>query len=152
MKKKEWINSNHMKFDSPLKIFNRQIGGITTGNVVDNVEYGLYIRSWWELECNGFVNEPGHLFRFDIEGLAKWQMPYYIRDFMEKLMKERKQSVILYNFHHWTPSPKHYNARRIDDGWVATDPYHNHKEIKRWHIGNWKQQAVLEEAIKYVTN
>jgi hypothetical protein len=65
VKQKEWINGNHMKFESLHKTFNLQVDCISTGNVIGDVQYSSFVRPRDELECNGFVNEPGHLQEYD---------------------------------------------------------------------------------------
>lgn len=48
-------DGNHMVFDSPHKGFNKQVDGISTGNVMGDVQLSGFVRPYNETECNGFT-------------------------------------------------------------------------------------------------
>ena len=146
MKKCTWDNGNKMHFESPHKTFNRQTNCICTGNVVADTQYSNYIRPFTELECNGRVNEPGHLQNWDLtQHFTSSILPGHIRQEVRELTRDQK--AILYNFHHWN------GRRRIDDGWVLTSDSQEYKLIRVWYINpDWRAVEAVNEAIKYITN
>ncbi len=142
MKEKVWDNLNKMHFDSPHKTFNKQCSLITAGNQVGNVVYSNYVRPFSEVECNGFINEPGHLQNYDLTKSIV-RLPSNIKEEVRKLTHDN--GGIIYNFHHWN------GDKRIDDGFVLTTKDYN--LIKVWYINqNWKAKAAVDEAVKYITN
>lgn len=144
MKEKVWDNPNKMHFDSPLKTFNKQCTLITTGNQLGNVVYSNYVRPFSKVECNGFINEPGHLQNYDItENIIGNTLSHNIREVIRGLTYT--DGGIVYNFHHFNGS------KRIDDGIVLTTK--DYKLIQVWYINrNWKARAAVDEAVKYITN
>ncbi len=142
MKQIEWVNGNHMRFESEHKTFNRQVGAISTGNVVGSVQYSNFIRGYNETECNGFTNPPGHLQNYDLTKNIV-SLPSSIREAVRKLTHDR--GGIIYNFHH------RIGYRPIDDGFVLTTK--DCTLIKVWYVNNSrKSKSAVNEAIKYITN
>jgi hypothetical protein len=139
-KKAIFATPNRMQFDSLHKTFNKQIDSISTGNVWGDAQFSSYIRSFDTFECNGFNFEAGHLQEFDLKPFRSL-IPYWIVDEIKRLTMV--EGGILYVFKHFN------NGERVIDGVVFTTT--DYKEIKRWYFGNYKQQSVLEEAIKYIT-
>src|SRR3990167_2144756 len=126
MKKVQWINGNHMKFDSLHKTFNRKIQAISTGNVIDDGFYSSFIRAFNETECNGFTNKKGHLQDFDLKSFRGY-LPYYVIDQVKELTKDK--SNILYVFRHWN------GERKIVHGTVlTTGDYKKYKLIRAWYL------------------
>ena len=144
MKKRQWVNGNHMLFESLHKTFNKQIDCISHGNVWGDVQYSNYIRAYTETECNGFTSPEGHLQKFDLESFYNLRVPSYILDQVKELTHNQKG--ILYLF-------KHFNkGERVLDGLVLTNAnYDNPKVIQVWYLGrNYKQISIVDEAIKYI--
>jgi len=151
MKKAEWINGNHQKLNTGLKAFDQQVGGLGIGNIIDNVQSSSFVRSWWDKGrdlCDNSGNlwgqndrAPGVLFEFDMKFF--YHIPEFVYDYMEELCKKKRESVILYDFHH-------YNGdRRICDGYVITDQ--NHHLIKQFFTGpTSKSYGVILECSRYI--
>jgi hypothetical protein len=143
VKQKEWINGNHMKFESLHKTFNLQVDCISTGNVIGDVQYSSFVRPRDELECNGFVNEPGHLQEYDLKPFREiLHSPGYILD----AVRQETRSVILYAIFHYS-----YNkGERIIHGVILTTG--DHKLLHKWYLlDNEKSRSVIDEATKYIT-
>ena len=58
-------NGNKMIINSKFKEFNKQTNLITSGNVIANTMWGLYIRPWSETESNGLTFKEGEIFEQD---------------------------------------------------------------------------------------
>jgi len=140
MKKIKWLNPNKMKFESKHKTFNKQCTCISTGNQIGDVVLSSYVRPFNETECNGRINEKGHLQNYDLNWILK-DFAYYVKDWIRKNVI--KESIIAYEFHHYD------NHRKIVDGYVITD--NKHKLLEVWYEGNYKNQSAVDEAIKYIT-
>lgn len=142
MKEKIWDNPNKMHFESPLRTFNRQCTLISTGNQIGNVVYSNYIRPYSEVECNGFVNPPGHLQEWDLtKNIVK--LPLLIKEEVRQLTHDK--GGIIYHFHHWN------GDKRIDDGFVLTSE--GNDLVKVWYVNNdWRAMEAVNETVKYITN
>lgn len=141
MKKIKWLNPNKMKFDSLHKTFNNQCTCISTGNQIGDVVISSYVRAFNETECNGRINEKGHLQNFDLNEGMLANFAHYVKDWIRKYVIN--ESVIAYEFHHYNRNNK------IIDGYVITDT--KHKLLKVWYEGTYKNQDAVDEAIKYIT-
>lgn len=146
MKEKVWGNPNKMHFDSPHKTFNKQCALISTGNQIGNVVYSNYVRPYGEVECNGFISEPGHLQDYDLtDNIVGHTLSQNIREEVRKLTHDN--GGILYNFHHWNGN------KRIDDGFVLTTK--DYELVKVWYVNKewyWRSRWAVDEAVKYITN
>jgi len=142
MKKRQWLNGNHMLFESDCKMFNKQCDLITTGNVWGIVQFSQYIRPTNEVECNGHIFKPGELRDYDLRPFALHQFPAVRKAVME--YADAGQKIILYKF-------RHFNGQRETvHGFVITDP--NYRLLKKFVTGpTYKSWSVIEEAIKYIT-
>lgn len=146
MKKCEWVTPNRMKFESLHKTFNRQINMITTGNHMGNTVRSFFIRPFNRLECNGRVNEPGHLQEYDLNNFQDRYYPSELRGVKEFIRREGKtKTFILYVFFHYN------GEKKITHGAVVTDGEHNHVQDFIFRI-SVKSMSIIEEARKYVTN
>lgn len=141
MKEIEWVNPNHMKFDSLHKTFNRQVDIISAGNVIGAVQYSSYIRPY-TLTLNPVGEEKplGYLQEWDL----KWfrdLLPQEVLDTVHELTKERYG--ILYIFKHYS------NGRRILHGAVLTD--YDHRLLRKFYL-RWTEKSisVIDEATKYI--
>jgi hypothetical protein len=142
MKTIEWLNRNRIKFESGYKIFDRQTNIISTGNISANTEYGSFVRSYEETECNGFENPKGHLQNFDLDIFQKIGVSNDILYQVRKILKTK--GGILYVFKHLK------NEKRIIDGVVLTTK--DNKLIQKWYCRNTlKSMDAVDEAIKYIT-
>ena len=148
IKKAEWINGNHMKIDTPIKTFNDQVGGISTGNIIDSVEYGSYIRCWNDKGRDLIDNQdgkkdrvPSELTKFDLQGFDP--LPNSVWHWVIQYAKETDKSFILYQFHHWTGKGK------IVHGYVVTTRDHIH--VKTFITGpTYKSAGVIDECRRYI--
>jgi len=144
MKKHTWDNPNKMHFESLHKTFNKQTQCLSTGNVWSNTQWSNYIRPSYELECNGFTNEKGHLQNFDLESFSKMGVNSYILNRIKELVDENKGGI-LYLFKHYN------NNQRILDGLVLTDRQYNH--IHTWELNqDYRAVDAVYKAREYVTN
>lgn len=142
MKEIVWDNPNRMHFESPHKTFNRQCTYITTGNQIGNVVVSNYIRPFAQVECNNFINPPGHLQEWDLaKNIVK--LPSRIKEVVRQLTHDN--GGIIYHC-------RHYNGeKRIDDGYVLTTT--DYKLVKVWYINqDWRARGAVDEVIKYITN
>ena len=141
MKDITWATSNRQEFNSPHKAFNRQVQAISTGNVIANTQYSNYIRPYNEVECNGHINEPGHLQTYDLTKMCT-RLSGHILEQVRRLTHDN--GGIIYDFHHW------YGERQVKDGYVLTT--RDHQLVKTWYVNpNWKAREAVNEAIKYIT-
>ena len=145
MKRIEWVNGNHMLFESAHKTFNRQVDCISTGNVIGDAQFSWCIRPFTETECNGFTNPQGHLQEFDLKPFRQL-IPEDILSYTRDACHGKQ--AILYVFKHFI---KH---RRIVDGAVLTTSDYGHpKLIRKWYLGvSSKSNSIIDEAIKYITD
>ena len=142
MKTKEWINGNHMKFESEHKTFNRQVDSISTGNVLGHVQLSGFVRAYDETKCNGNISEKGQLQNYDLDKFICKDFPWKIKDYIRKHAKE--ESVICYEFRHWR------GRQKVVHGYIVTTT--DHWLMKVFYIKNhWKSYSILKEAAKYIT-
>jgi len=140
MRKKEWRDGNHMKFESAHATFNRQVDCISTGNVIGHVQLSGFVRPHCEIECNGFTNPPGHLQEYDLNWLMK-DFPYFVKDWIRE--NDSGKSVIAYEFRYWK------NGEKYPIGWVVTSE--DYQLLDSWVHGTKKAGSALREAIAYIT-
>jgi hypothetical protein len=145
MKEKEWINGNHMKFESLHKTFNRQVDCITTGNVIGDVQLSSYIRPKSEVKCNGKEFEYGYLQERDLNKGIIADFPGCVKNWIRHNVND--SCVIAYEFRHW------YKRRKIIHGYVITEGHAKGYKLKMvWRMGTRKRDSIIYEAIKYISN
>jgi len=96
--KESIFNKSGMKqiVNTGFKTFDKQTNLITNGNVISNTQASSYIRSYHEIECNGFFKEKGYYQDYDIKPFKKYLKPYQI----EMIKQEtKKEGGILYLFY-----------------------------------------------------
>ena len=143
MKEIVWDNPNKMHMDSGFKLFDKQTNVITTGNAICNTQMSSYIRPYSEVKNGGYIGKPGDFVKFDMQ---------YFRDVPEHMLqiiydKERKESVILYQFFVF-----HGDEKEII-GYVLTDNEHKYISSSTYcpYKGNWfKRNDAIIEACKYI--
>ena len=140
MKKRVWRDGNHMLFESAHLTFNRQVDCISTGNVLGHVQVSFYIRPWTEVECNGRQFPEGHLRDADLAYFEN-RLPTEVREAV--CLHAEDQSVILYEFRHWSGKEK------IVHGYVITT---GDKKLIRTFTTRpaLKSRSVIVEATKYI--
>ena len=142
LKKIQWIDDNHMLFESQHKTFNRQVSCISTGNVIGKVQLSGYIRPYNRTECNGAHFPPGHLQEYDLDWLNTF-LPISLKDWVRN--NGKNQTMIGYSFFYYKGNKK------IFIGWVITDNKYNH--LKTVYARNTTQIiSALEECKKYICN
>lgn len=141
MKTVEWATPNRMKFDSDHKTFNRQVSMIGKGNVWGNTQHSSFIRPSNETSCNGRVNEKGHLQRYDLKVFYKIMDRSHVDT--ASLLVDKHNGGILYAFFHYNGS------QRVYDGGILTT--RDYRLIRRFYVGSYKQQSIVDEAINYLT-
>jgi hypothetical protein len=116
---KSFCRDSGMTPASAHSTFNQKADLIMTGNVSSNVQSSTFVRARQQLECNGFMNKPGHLQEFDLEGFARNQrdmtpvLEYIRRDpFFES------NTAIAYRFHHYDGKTRQLH------GVIVTDEHH----------------------------
>lgn len=96
-------NGMKMIINSDFKTFNNQTNCISSGNVIANTQYSNHIRPYKEIECNGKVNEKGHLRDYDLqffgEGCNSWST---IKDYIKSITTEK--GCMLYEFFYYKNS------------------------------------------------
>lgn len=143
MKKAKWVNGNKMLFESEHKTFNKKVDCISTGNVIGTVQLSGHVRAYNELECNGRVNEPGHLQEYDLSWLVK-ELPYNVKDTIRYNCKDK--GCWAYHFFYW--NGKH---ERMNIGYAIT--HYNYSKWFQWVANpyNYKKESALNECVKYIT-
>ena len=130
------IRTGHSQFDAQCDI-------VSTGNVTANTQYSGFIRAVSETECNGMTFVPGHLFEYDMKGFRDSIPPD-----LEKWIWFLNQTVILYEFRHW--SRKHGTSRKQVHGYVVTDADHNLLKIVVVGKQRNKSLQVLTSVLPYI--
>lgn len=159
MREFHW-NKSQMKqiLDSPHKTWNKQAIALCTGNVWDSGYVSNYIRPWNKLECNGRINEPGHLQNFDIKHYVR--LPCEIRYYLRNI---EKSLVLMEVFtHNYSKDRRYGNGNekiKIIHGYIIYDEnYENGKHevkiVKKFYTNNnyksmelidWICDAITEE-------
>ena len=104
-----WSKSgNKMIINSKFKEFNKQTNLITSGNVIANTMWGLYIRPYNETECNGLTFKEGELFNSDLQH-------FHISNSMREYIKSLNRQVILYEIFIYR------NGKKDVIGWLIED-------------------------------
>lgn len=128
------IHTIHKKYDGQY---------ISTGNVISDQQYSMFIRGYKRKECNGFVNEDGHLQQWDLNNWPSRYLPSSIRERVKKYASG-KESIILYCI-------RHFNGKNpVILGWIITDYNYNllERSIIRW---DEKSLEVIGQVTKAVT-
>ena len=142
MKKKVWLNPNGMKFESGYKSFDRYIRSVSPENCLGTGQRSSYIRPYTELECNGQVNDPGHLRDYDLNSFMFRRLPYDVRQYVLSVTK--KKGCILYEFYF----RRHKKETVI--GYVVTTT--DHKLLKIINTRDSEKAGMaLMECAKYIT-
>jgi hypothetical protein len=141
MKDKKWNRTGMrmINFESEHRTFNKYIVSVLHGNVIGGGQYSSFIRPYSELECNGRINEPGHLRAFD---LKHFNLTYRLKEWLEA---NKDQYIILYEFYHWKNGKRTLHGHVIQD---VKDPS-VFKTFKNPYV-TWKSQTVLVEAINFL--
>lgn len=134
--------------DTGHKTFDRQANAsiVTVGNVVSDVQFSSYVRPADELECNGFVNEPGHLQNFDIRQFHRSGVPAEVER-VTRSAADRWGGAILYRFGYWVSVTM--DPRRIHLGWVVTDK--QHRLVAAFPASTPKARRVIDTLLDFVT-
>lgn len=149
MREFQW-NKNGMKqiLDSPHKTWNKQTVALCTGNVWDSGYFSNYIRPWNKLECNGRINEQGHLQNFDLNHYKS--LPLYIRNYFKF---EAKESLVLMEVftHNYSKNKRYGNEKiKVVHGYIIYDENyengkHEVKVIKKCYMNNnWKSIDLID--------
>lgn len=162
MQTKEWDSPNKMRFNSGVKVFDRQCVICSTGNIIAPTQYSGFIRSENVLECNGISHEPGYLRKFDLDA-GMWRGLYsVVRNEVMKLTES--SDVILYQFHHYSncragirrgccgSSRELKEVRKVIDGYVITDTKHHYLWSIVMNHNYSAGSKILKECLKYITS
>lgn len=142
MKKKEWINSNRMKFESGFKAFDKQTQVISTGNVFSRTQLSCFVRPKSETECNGFVRDEGVLQKYDLEQSF---LPHRYKNDVAKLADENGGCIAYLFFYKKASGKKEYI------GLVITSK--DYKHLETFYLTNSnKHFAAVDEAKLYIIN
>lgn len=142
------FNKSGMKqiINSGYKLFDNQTNYIGTGNVIANTQISSFIRPYNEIENCGYIGKPGQFMNYDMQNFKR------VSRSIEKIIydKDRKESVILYEFCTWKDRQKNII------GYVLTDNKHNliDYSVNNYYGSNWieKKFAAIREAMKYICN
>ena len=133
-----WSKSgNKMIINSDFKEFNKQTNLITSGNVIANTMWGLYIRPWNETECNGLTFKEGELFQQD---LKHFNITRAMREYIKSLNKQ----VILYEIFIYR------NGKKDVIGWLIEDKGRIIDMTVANSIGNYRKRFSALETVKNI--
>lgn len=133
-----WSKSgNKMIINSKFKEFNKQTNLITSGNVIANTMWGLYIRPWNETECNGLTFKEGELFQQD---LKHFNITRAMREYIKSLNKQ----VILYEIFIYR------NGKKDVIGWLIEDKGRIIDMTVANSIGNYRKRFSALETVKNI--
>lgn len=108
-------NGMKMIINSDFKTFNNQTNCISRGQTIANTQYSNHIRPYREIECNGIINEKGHLRDYDLQffgkGCSSWSM---IRDYVKSITT--KDGCMLYEFFYYKKGG--YDNQRVVIGYI----------------------------------
>jgi len=80
-KKIVWKNPNKMIFESGYLSYDNYVDCISNGNTLARGWTSMYVRSWNTTECNGKVNPPGYLTKWDVNNTGS-SLPNNIKVFI----------------------------------------------------------------------
>ena len=130
-------NGMKMIINSDFKEFNKQTNLITSGNVIANTMWGLYIRPWNETECNGLTFKEGELFEQD---LKHFNITRAMREYIKSLNKQ----VILYEIFIYR------NGKKDVIGWLIEDKGRIIDMTVANSIGNYRKRFSALETVKNI--
>ena len=133
-----WSKSgNKMIINSNFKEFNKQTNLITSGNVIANTMWGLYIRPYNETECNGLTFKEGELFQQDLKH-------FNITRAMREYIKSLNRKIVLYEIFI-------YRGQRKDIiGWLIEDKGRIIDITVANSIGNYRKRFSALETVKNI--
>ena len=133
-----WSKSgNKMIINSKFKEFNKQTNLITSGNVIANTMWGLYIRPWNETECNGLTFKEGELFEQDLKH-------FNITRAMREYIKSLNRQVVLYEIFIYR------NGKKDVIGWLIEDNGRIIDITVANSIGNYRKRFSALETVKNI--
>lgn len=139
---------NFDKARSGCKTWDRQVGVLTTGNIISTGFAGRYVRSFRDVNTafGGGNYEPGYLQGFDLNNFDYfWKSAKWVRGEVIKSLTPIDGGGILYVFWHTNP-----NRKDTVHGFTLTD--REHKLIKEWVTGpTQKSYAVIQFARPYIS-
>lgn len=149
MKQLQWLNDNQIDIDTGHKNFNRQTNTIATGNIIANTQYGKYIRSRYDTECNRFQFNEGDLQQYDLQHFKR---SFGLSDQIAHTIKQAAdlhEGVIFYAFFHYQ------RRQKIVDGFVLTKTHHHNYE----HLTSFvthrqfnKAYGIISTVRQYISN
>jgi hypothetical protein len=150
MKEKKFNKTGtKMLVDTGWKTFDRQTNVISTGNVVSNTQFSMYIRPFGETECNGTHFRPGELLDFDMKPFRKY---YDVPSEIMRILydKDRNDSLILYMFRTFE------GTKPVPFLWVITTKHPEYRLVHRevvyyMHQRYTKRLKAADEILKYIT-
>jgi len=151
MRKVIWRNRNHMQINTGHKGFDRQCECLGTGNVWGTCQFSNYIRSYNETECNGFINLPGHLQKWDLDRFK--DIPSHVRRGVEELTAQT--GGILYEIRHFGIRQPYSGKQKIVHGYVLTARHDSaipYRHLKTWMVRNGvKSNQIMAVVREYVS-
>lgn len=130
-------NGNKMIINSDFKEFNKQTNLITSGNVIANTMWGLYIRPYNETECNGLTFKEGELFESDLKH-------FNITRAMREYIKSLNRQVVLYEIF------IHRNGRKDIVGWLIEDNGRIIDITVAYSRGDYRKRFSALETVKNI--
>lgn len=142
MKKATYNRKGNQVVNTGYKKFDKATICIMDGNVIAPTQYSTFVRPWKETECNGFINEEGHLTKYDIQ---------HFRNVSKEIMgilldKENTESHILYEFFVEKDIIGHVLTTADTKKFVASDVMYS----PRYDI-RIKYENVIKDMIEYIT-
>lgn len=130
-------NGNKMIINSKFKEFNKQTNCISSGNVIANTMWGLYIRPYKETECNGLTFKEGELFESDLKHFS-------ISRAMKEYIKSLNRQVILYEIFIYR------NGEKDIIGWLIEDKGRIIEMTVAQSRGNYEKRISALETVKNI--
>jgi hypothetical protein len=145
---KAFCRDSGMTLASAHSTFNKKADLIMVGNVYSNVQSSTFVRARQQLECNGFINEPGHLQNWDLENFAKQGEMTPVLEYIRCDAFFETHEAIAYRFFHVDGKARHFH------GVIITDVQHRVLRVfQRSDLGNrysYKSNSVIEACLQFV--
>ena len=130
-------NGNKMIINCDFKEFNKQTNLITSGNVIANTMWGLYIRPYKETKCNGLTFKEGELFESDLKHFS-------ISRAMKEYIKSLNRQVILYEIFIYR------NGEKDIIGWLIEDKGRIIEMTVAQSRGDYEKRISALETVKNI--
>lgn len=130
-------NGMKMIINSDFKEFNKQTNCISSGNVIANTMWGLYIRPYNETECNGLTFKEGELFESDLKH-------FNISRAYKEYIKSLNRQIVLYEIFIYR------NGKKDIIGWLIEDNGRIIDITVAYSRGDYRKRFSALETVKNI--